>query len=182
MPYLAIMARQGGGGCFVRATAVFVEDDGSAGTPMALENTPDPVTTDFAALDDLIGTTPASTVIVSWMGHTWLHLVGPKARERYSSHVDLAASFIAQHRHHVGLASFVCVDDATTAAGVAALVQQILSHGRLVWRTGSSNIERGFWIKSFFTSLKDLQVLSPPEWITEPVSITLADTALVGGR
>ena len=95
----------------------------------SLEHTPDPVTTDFAALDDLVGTTPASTVIVSWMGYTWLHLVGPKARERYSSHADLAASFIAQHRHR--WPRVVCLRRRCDHGG-GCLVQQILSHGRLV--------------------------------------------------
>ena len=97
---------------------------------------------------------------------------------RYAAHVDLAASFIARHRHHIGLASFVCVGDATTAAGVAALVRQVLSHGRLVWCSGLTNAERAFWTKSFFEPLENLKMLSPQGWVTEPVSVLLADLDL----
>jgi len=178
MPYLTLMARQGGGGRFVRATAVLVEDDGAVAPVVELANDPSAAGPGFPALDALIGETPPTTTIVSWMGYTWLHLVGQNARERYAAHVDLAASFIARHRHHIGLASFVCVEDATTAAGVAALVRQVLSHGRLVWRSGSTNAERAFWTKSFFEPLENLKMLSPQGWVTEPVSVLLADLGL----
>ena len=174
MPYLAVMVRQGGGGRLLSATAVTVADDGAVSELVRLENQSKPPDSGFPALDALIGEAGAGTTVVSWMGHLWLHRVGPTGRARYMQHVDLAASFIARHRHHIGLPAFLCVKDATTAAGVAALVCQILSHGRLVWKTGGDNVVRGFWTKEFFAPLKELKIQSPPGWNSSPANVPLA--------
>ena len=173
MPYLALMVRQGGGGRLLGGTAATVSDDGSVSDVLRLENRGERPTDEFADLDAVIGKAAPGTTVVSWMGHLWLHRLGPHGRAHYTQHVDLAATFIARHRHHIGLASFACVKDATSAAAVAAIVARILSHGRLVWRTGSDNVEKAFWTADFFTPLGQLEMQSPPGWNHTPADVPL---------
>lgn len=177
MPYLAVMVRQGGGGRLLGGTAATVSDDGTVFDFVRLENRSESATDEFAELDAVLGRAAPGTTVVSWMGHLWLHRLGPRGRALYTEHADLAAAFIARHRHHIGLAAFSCVKDATTAAGLAALVVQILQHGRLVWRTGGDNVERAFWTSNFFTPLAKLEKQSPPRWIDTPADVPLHQVA-----
>lgn len=175
MPYLAVDVRRSGKGRLLSATVSEISDDGAVAEPVFLANPPEEAGEAFPALDALIRDASADTVLVTWMGHLWLHRVGDAARNRYYQHVDLGASFIARHRHHVGLAAFGCVADATGSAGVAALLRQIVTHGRLVWATGGSSAVRAFWTHDFFTPLDRVVSVSAPEWVTEPVSLDIAD-------
>lgn len=164
-------------GRFLSATVSEILDDGALAEPVFLVNPPEQEGDAFPVLDARIRDAGADTVLVTWMGHLWLHRVGNAARKHYYRHVDLGASFIARHRHHVGLAAFSCVADSRGSAGVAALVRQILTHGRLVWATGGSSAVRAFWTQNFFTPLNQIVVSSAPEWVTDPVALDIADVS-----
>ena len=173
MTYFILMVRQTGLSKISGGSCITVDGDGVVVSP--LEEFGGASQEDLETLDARIAALPASTTVVTWLGHMWLHLIGPAAQARYADQVDLAAVFICRNRHHVGLAAFEDVESARTADAVATLVRKILVHGRVLWRTdGGGGRLNAFWVPDFFMPLHKLTMRSPPEWITSPARIEMA--------
>jgi hypothetical protein len=124
--------------------------------------------------DELVGSLPSSTTIVSWNGHNYFHRIGPAAARVYPGLVDLFALFVAHRGHFVSLAAFDCMDgvDPHSAAAVLALLERIQKTGRLTWKASAGTVS-AFWAPKFYTPLKELVQRHPPRWVTTPETLKL---------
>ena len=170
MPYFCVTLRNAGAGGSASGTFLEADDNFKVVSPQIK------VGADFSVddLDLAIGALPDTTTIVTFWGSGWFHTIGPNAREKYGSIVDLGGAFVANRRFSVKMTALDAVSDhgLQDAAALVAILQTIGEKGRLTW-TKQNGSTGALWIPNFYVPLRNLRHVRPPAWITAPQTLDL---------
>ena len=170
MPYVCVALRTANPGGSVTGSFTEVDDNFKIVSPQIEIG----ANCSVGDLDLAIGALPDTTTIVTFWGSAWFHTIGPNAREKYGSIVDLGGVFVANRRFSVRMSALDAVADhgLQDATALVAILRTIAEKGRLTW-TKQNGGTGALWVPNFYVPLRNLRHAHPPSWIAAPQTLDL---------